>query len=170
MALTNLTVYVIMRNMKKIPLTQGKFALIDDIDYAFLSQWNWRVDPHGYAIRHSLKSEHGEGPRTTVKMHRSVLQRVETLIKNVDHINRDKLDNRRSNLRQATTSQNGQNTNPRRRFKGVYFSKDRQKFRARIFASRWIDLGYFDDIVDAAKAYNKAALEHFREFARLNDV
>jgi hypothetical protein len=92
----------------------------------------------------------------------------------VDHINTDSLDNRRANLRLATHSQNSCNSrrdksNTYSRFRGVSFSKRKQKFFAAIRANgkkTW--LGYFKTEIDAARAYDEAAKKYHEEFARLN--
>lgn len=91
----------------------------------------------------------------------------------VDHRNLDKGDNRWSNLRLATASQNGQNSPPKSNntssCKGVSWYAAGKKWRARLVLNkREISLGYFDDFEDAKAAYEKAASEHFGEFARLS--
>ena len=105
-------------------------------------------------------------------MHRLVLlARHATL---VDHINRDKLDNRRENLRYATQSQQNANKEKfhgRSRFKGVHRRWDGRKWVAQIKVhNRRLSLGCFVDEEDAARAYNRAAREYFGEYACLNDV
>jgi len=98
----------------------------------------------------------------------------------VDHINRDKLDNRRSNLRLATPSDNEANKRKRRtqgdgqpssKYKGVNKTKTKERpWRAIITVERrQIALGKFADEIDAAKAYNKAALHYYGEFAFINE-
>lgn len=92
----------------------------------------------------------------------------------VDHINRDKADNRWCNLRLATRSQNSSNVDPARRrntsgFIGVTFDKARDKWRAQIrIDGRKVNLGRFSDPVEAAKAHDDAARKAFGEFAELN--
>ena len=93
----------------------------------------------------------------------------------VDHRNRNRLDNRRCNLRFATRLQNQANlstrVNSETGFKGVNFDKRRGKYRARIgHNGMQIHLGTFVSKLDAARAYNEAAAEHFGEFACLNQV
>lgn len=94
----------------------------------------------------------------------------------VDHINRNPLDNRRSNLRSANKSQNGANVGLRKDstsgFKGVSFDKLKNKWKAYINIGEYgrQSLGYFTDKIDAAKAYNEAAIKYFGEFAGLNPV
>ena len=85
----------------------------------------------------------------------------------LDHINRDRSDNRIENLRPCTHSQNLGNSRARvHKYKGVTFCKTTQKWRAQLNGH----LGRFDTIEEAALAYNKAAKEHYGEFAKLNEV
>jgi hypothetical protein len=159
--------------MKRIKLTQGKFALVSDEDYEFLSQWKWcacKDHKTFYAVR-GLPGVNGKP--TTIKMHRVIAERIG--IKNPDHKDQNGLNNQRSNLREATQSQQIANQNLRRNntsgYKGVSWFKRAEKWRAYIRVSRkQIYLGLFMDIKDAAKAYNKAALKYFGEFAVLNKV
>lgn len=91
----------------------------------------------------------------------------------VDHINRNGLDNRRSNLRPATSSQNAANRPPQRggssQYKGVGWNKAAGKWKSKIRVDyRYIHIGYFDDELSAAKAYDARARAAFGEFAYLN--
>lgn len=95
--------------------------------------------------------------------------------KGIDHINGDKSDNRFENLRLSNQSQNSANSrtpkNNTSGFKGVCWHKKAKKWAARIKVNRQeIYLGLFKTKEEAAEAYNKAALEHFGEFARLNEI
>lgn len=161
--------------MKKIPLTQGKFATVDDIDYAFLMNWKWYFSTDGYARRNSRKSD-GLGRGVTIRMHRIVLSRElgNFDFEQTDHKNQDRLDNRRSNLRPATVSQNQGNMKLQQgssKFKGVCWHKQAKKWRVRVqFEGKSIHLGYFTDEIEASKAYNKAALKYFGRFAYVNAV
>jgi len=158
--------------MKKIPLTQGKIALVDDEDYERVSKFKWHAANEGgrwYAKRKLLLSE-GRGRRKSVTMHRFILDYPDSLI---DHISHKTLDNRRSNLRLCTAQQNFRNGLPRRNtsspYKGVCWHKVRKKWQAYIGdAYRNCYLGIFRSEVRAAKAYDKAAKEKFGEFAYLN--
>jgi len=94
-------------------------------------------------------------------------------LKRVDHWNGNKLDNRRTNLREATRGQNMWNRkldhDNKTGFKGISFRKDKAQWQARIVVERKIHfLGYFEAPRDAAKAYDVAARQYFGKFARLN--
>jgi hypothetical protein len=106
-----------------------------------------------------------------VTMHRELMNQPKGFL--VDHRNTDTLDNRRSNLRLATCSQNQWNRqkikNTTSRFVGVSFYKSRKKWVAYIDAAgKRISLGYFNSEIDAARAYDEAAKKYHGEFARLN--
>jgi hypothetical protein len=149
---------------------EGKFALVDDEDYDYLNQYPWYIDAHGYAFSRfwnkNTKRTEGVG-----FMHRLLL----TNGNKVDHINGNKLDNRRENLRYCTSDQNMYNrrkhSKATSRYKGVFFEKALNKWRACIrFNKKLIYLGSFIDENEAALAYNKKAEELFGEFACLNEV
>lgn len=158
--------------MREIPLTKGYVAKVDDEDYERLSRWNWYVLKAGtaacikyYAIREILTNN----CRQVIRMHKEILG----CSRFVDHIDHDGLNNQRSNLREATRSQNGANrrkgVNTSSRFKGVSWCKATNKWKSEIRVngkSRY--LGIFKDEVDAATAYNLAALEEFGEYANYN--
>lgn len=160
--------------MKEIPLTQGRFALVNDIDYAFLMQWKWHFN-RGYAKRSSRESD-GLTKRKLISMHRVILIRklVRFDFNETDHKNQNKLDNRRGNLRPASRLQNSANSKSRQgssKFKGVHQLKCRKKWQVYIqFEGGRKYLGSFTDEIEAAKAYNRAALKYFGEFAHLNPI
>jgi hypothetical protein len=174
----------------ELKLDNDLFAWIDEED-AELCQFNWiakkagRKDiPHYYAVRYSRVGKH----RVEYYLHNEVFERMigEALPRGgewlVDHINGDKLDNRRSNLRLATRTENEANKLKRRthagkatssRYKGVTKNNDKKRSKPwRAHITNKDDgltyLGSFATEVEAAKAYNKAALEMFGEFAKLN--
>lgn len=159
--------------MKRIKLTQNKVALVSNEDYEFLSQWKWytRKDSKTfYAVRNSPKIN---GKQKTIYMHRVIAKRMG--ISNSDYKDQNGLNNQRCNLREATRSQNGANQKLRitntSGYKGVCWSKLGKKWVARICINyKIISLGYFINIKDAARAYNKAALKYFGEFAVLNII
>jgi hypothetical protein len=149
----------------KIPLTQGYFAIVDADDYEELSKYNWHVKVKRtgcYAYRTQGKKE--------IAMHRQILKAPAGM--HCDHINRNGLDNRKANLRLCTPQQNSFNRKPLSRtskYKGVYWSAEKRKWKAEIeHSSRKIHIGYFDYEQDAAIAYDDYAIELFGEFAWLN--
>lgn len=157
--------------MKKIPLTQGKFAVVDDDDYAELSRYKWCIQGDGYAVRKPRKSD-GAGEKQ-IRMHRVIAGTPVGMT--TDHINGDKLDNRKSNLRMATSAENQHNVQKRKDnisgFKGVSFSRRNGKWRATIAVNGVRhSLGLFSSPEDAAKSYNSSAIKYHGEFARLNVV
>jgi hypothetical protein len=154
--------------MRTISLTQGREALVSDEDYEWASQWAWYFH-HGRAERYT---------RTTggIYLHREVaIQRMELILHSdeVDHRDRNQLNNQRYNLRIATRSQQNQN---RRVFhsnsiglKGVAFHSQSQRWHARIrYRKNLISLGLFESAEEAARAYDRAARIYFGEFAVLN--
>jgi hypothetical protein len=158
--------------MKKIPLTQGKVALVDDEDYERVSKFKWcavRIHGYFYAVR-NVRVEHGRRRQKRVIMHRFILGFPNSFI---DHINHKTLDNRRSNLRPCTLSQNQQNRLPQAGYssvyKGVRWHKWGNSWCAQIkHNGKGFHLGCFRSEVQAAKAYDEAAKEKFGEFAYLN--
>ncbi len=160
--------------MKKIPLTKGKFALVDDEDYEHLMQWKWHVNAYGYAVRNEKSWYEGvKRKRKILFMHRLINKTPDGF--HTDHIDGNTLNNKKNNLRDATRSKNMMNQKKREkcfsRYKGVCFSKDRQKWQVDIQKNKKsIFIGRFTCEIEAARAYNKAALEHFGEFARLNEL
>jgi len=156
--------------MKQIELTQGQYAIIDDEDFDELNQYNWCFS-HGYAVRGVAISQ---GKYKTQYMHRFVTNCPDGF--DVDHINHNTLDNQKSNLRVCSNSENRRNQKVRTyaktsRFKGVSFYKRDGNWRAQIECNNKNKyLGYFANEIDAAIAYNNAAIELFGEFALLNEV
>lgn len=157
--------------MKKIILSQGKVALVDDSDYPGLSGFIWCAVKDGNTFYAARTITYNNGVSSLLRMHSVLLLGVEK----IDHRDGDGLNNQRHNLRPATTRQNGQN---RRKvaaassaFKGVSFHLRDRKWQARIKVSAArIQLGYFESEADAARAYNAAALKYFGEFASLNVI
>ena len=157
--------------MKRIPLTQGQFALVDDDDFDWLMLWKWRALRDGntwYAVR---SRSSGPRPRKMYLMHAVIGGNIKT-----DHKNGNGLDNQRHNLRPASNQQNAANQLVARKnntsgFKGVTFRRDREKWKAQIrVANRLLFLGLFQNREEAARAYNRAATKFFGEYARLNPV
>ena len=150
--------------MAEIELTQGKVALVDDADYGWLSEWKWRVKKSD----NTCYAQTGNG----VLMHRVILQAPRGMCG--DHINGNGLDNRRSNLRLCTNKQNVRNqhkTFGTSEYKGVYWDKDRCKWKSQIMCDTVkINLGRYIDETDAAIAYDIASLRLFGEYAKTNII
>ena len=157
---------------RRIPLTQGRFAIVDPQDYPRLSRYKWRLcRTKGKNVLYAERSIRLPGGRySRILMHRQLIKAPEGYV--IDHINGNGLDNRRANLRLATVAQNAWNSrkrNPRSGYKGVCFASDKGLWRAAIVChGRRIHLGYFKDKITAAKAYDSAAKKYYGEFAKPN--
>jgi hypothetical protein len=157
--------------MKKIPLTQGKFALVDDSDFKWLNQWKWFAlkTRHTYYAARSLHMS--SGTTRPIYMHREITKPLGGLM--VDHISRDGLDNRKCNLRQATGTQNqanrGRIKNSKSGYKGVTWNKIHNKWHTKIgHKGKTIWIGRFSCLIKAARAYDIAAIKYYGDFAGLN--
>lgn len=157
--------------MKKLPLSQGKFALVDDQDYRNLSKWKWTFQPPCYAKRVVFFGRNQKPQSKSILLHRVIMNPQKGTV--VDHIDGNGLNNQRSNLRIATHAQNHQNTGIMSTntsgYKNISWSKQHNKWRVRFMANKKeIHIGRFDRIGDAVKAYNKAVSKYHGEFAILN--
>jgi len=150
------------------PIGGGGRTLIDECDLALVSSKSWclkrRTDTH--------RTEYVRETTSSLKLHQLILRNEDPSLV-IDHVNCDGLDNRRSNLRICSQSQNHANEQKRRRgsslFKGVSYDSSRKKWSAKIAINyKTINLGRFDDEAAAALAYDRAALEYYGEFARKN--
>lgn len=152
----------------KIQLTNGLFVFVDKEDYTKLSQHTWHYTKHKKATSGYAK---GYVMGKSVFMHRFIMNAQTG--EEVDHKDANGLNNQKQNLRIATRSQNAGNT-PKRRantsgYKGVFWDKTKKKWLAQLHTKkRSIHLGRYLNKEDAARAYDKAALAHFGEFAALN--
>lgn len=150
--------------MKKIRLTRGQVALVDDDDYEYLSRFNWYCGSDGYAQRAF------QGDKK-IFMHRVVNctpPGYET-----DHINRNKLDNRKCNLRTCSNTENQLNKPVQKNnlsgYRGVCFSKKYGFWQAYISINHRVKwLGYFKDPIEAARAYDKKAFATYGKLVYLN--
>jgi hypothetical protein len=152
---------------RSITLTQGKVAWVDQADYGMLSHWKWCTTTREYACR---GGNYADGSPCNVKMHRQIM--LPDQHQSIDHINGNGLDNRRENLRICTPSDNagnGRNRLGTSAYKGVSRDAVNRKWKSQItHAGNNRNLGRFDDSIDAALAYDLAALSVFGDFARPN--
>lgn len=165
--------------MKKILLTQGQFAIVDDEDFVRVKGFRWYADCKKNGIKRNwyaghlfwnskCKKKEGE-----VSLHRFILRAK--VGERVDHVNHNGLDNRKCNLRICTHSENMRNRvigkNNTSGFKGVCLDKRNGRWYAQIKVDkRLFFLGSFVDKTDAARAYNEAAKKYHGEFAYLNKI
>jgi hypothetical protein len=156
---------------------ERKFTIVDPADFYRLNSFYWLTVGRNGNLYAARLVRTPTGQLNTTLMHRQIFFTLSERSESnglVDHRNTDSLDNRKANLRLATHSQNSCNSrrdksNTYSRFRGVSFSKRKQKWFAAIRANgKKIWLGYFDDEFSAALAYDRAAREYHREFARTN--
>ena len=151
--------------MKLIPLTQGKFAIVDDEDFEWLNQYKWCA----HWDKYNWYAQRRKG-RKIVLMHKEILNVPEGF--EPDHINRNGLDNQRHNLRICTHAENCRNRklnhNNKSGFRGVCWDRKSKKWRASIkYCFKTFCLGFFNSEIEAARAYDCKAKELFGEFAYL---
>lgn len=151
--------------MKIIQLTRGKHTLVDDEDYFTLSQYKWHCTKTGYAAR-GLRIN---GKQTLVYMHRFLLNADDSKV--VDHLDGNKLNNTRSNIVLCTQRENMANSVKYNKtgYKGVCSSL--AKFYAYIdYRGKREYLGTYNTAEEAASAYDKRAIEVYKEHALTNKM
>jgi len=158
--------------MKRIPLTQGFEATIDDEDYDRVNKFKWCVyyDPKHRRTAYAIRGSWINGKSRQIRLHRFILDVTDPNIK-IDHKNHNGLDCRRQNLRIATHQQNLRNrqkttSTTSSKFKGV--TSVRNVWRTQIWFGGRNHIGYFRTEIEAAKAYDKVAKQYFGEFAKTN--
>lgn len=152
--------------MKTINLSQGKETIVDDSDYDLVMKYKWHFKKaffSGYAT--------GWVGNGKMRLHSYLMKPPLGYV--VDHINGDPLDNRRENLRIVKPIENNRNRrmneNNTTGFRGVYWYTRYSKWVARINVSgKKLHLGYFTDKIEAANAYDQAALKYYGDFAHVN--
>mgnify|MGYP001248554429 CR=1 FL=1 len=150
---------------KIIQLTDKASVIVDDEDFEYLNHWKWQL-ASGAATRSKY-------PTGCYIMHRVIMKCPAD--KEVDHINNNPLDNRKENLRICTHAENMANSSIQKNntsgYKGVYWNANRKKWQAQISVkNKVVSLGRFENIEEAARAYDKAAKENYGIFAKLNNV
>jgi hypothetical protein len=153
--------------VRYIPLTKGKYAIVDAADYEWLSRYRWQALGTPSGCFYASRAIPGRG---RISMHRAIMNPPPGML--VDHINGNGLDDRRANLRICTPAQNCANRRPQSGraspYKGVS-PIGNGKYSAQIgYQGKIIWLGTFEDEIEAAKAYDRKAYELNGEFAYLN--
>jgi hypothetical protein len=150
-----------------IPLTRSRHTLIDAEDFDRIAVYLWHTSGTGYAktdIRNAITNTH-------FLMHREVMRCPDDRV--IDHIDGNKLDNRKGNLRICTGAENARSRRKSwkssSQYKGV--KKHQDRWRAYISVNN-VDkhIGLYRDEAEAAHAYNRAAMEHYGEFAVINKI
>jgi len=155
--------------MAEIKLSSGNIAFVDDEDMPKIAGYSW-YEVDGYAARMTKRNE---GKRKVLFLHRIILPCATGMV--IDHINRNRLDNRKCNLR--VTSRKNNNINRKRiegassPYRGVIWRPHAKKWKSYIKTDKkQHHLGYFESPEEAAMAYNIAAHDLFGEFAVYNVI
>ena len=159
--------------MKEIQLTQGKVALVDDEDYEYLNKFKWNAYECGNTFYARRSITVSKNKQTVIYMHRFIMKPNKAMV--IDHLDGNPLNNQKNNLRICTHAENmrnrKKNVNNKSGYKGVSLDKNLNKFRCKLYMNgKTIQIGYFINPIDAARAYNEAALKYHGEFANLNKI
>lgn len=156
---------------REISLTQGKVAIVDPEDYAYLNNFKWCAFK-SRSVFYAVRLIRVNGKQKMLMMHHVVLPRI--VGRETDHINHNGLDNRKCNLRQCSRSENQHNRRNQRgkkssQYKGVYWKKDHHLWLAAVrLNNKIIWRKYFNSEIEAALAYDATARKYYGEFACTN--
>lgn len=164
--------------MKEIKLSQGKVAIVDDEDYELVSQYKWYANFNKYTQTYYAKHNYFlSGKYKYLHMHRLILGCSEGDKLIVHHKDHDSLNNTKENLKICSVQENCRHQYKLKtkktssKYKGVYWKKSLNKWVSQIrIGDKRKHLGCFTSEIEAAKAYNDAALKHFAEFALINKI
>lgn len=161
--------------MKEIKLTQNQIALIDDDDYDNVSQFKWyasKVKRNQMIVYYARRAFTIDGKQKIIPLHEFIIGKSENGLE-IDHIDGNRLNCCRNNLRYVTHQQNTMNKHRykkcKTKYRGVYSNSKCKTFSALIGVNnKRIRLGSYNNQEDAAMAYDAAAIKYFGEFANLN--
>jgi len=159
----------------KIKLTQGQFTIVSNKYYEYLIQWKWCAHKRKNGKFYAVRNGYVNGKRKTILMHRVIAELIGLdLSCDIDHIDRDSLNNTCENLRSANKNGTCRNSSIRcdntSGYKNVTWRKDIGKWQVQITINgKQKHLGFFRNKIEAAKAYNKAAIKYFDKFAAINE-
>lgn len=170
--------YTVIEDIRRIYLKDINniivdYAVVDNLNFKYLDKYNWHKNGDGYAARIRCYPN----KQITISMAIQIMKIMGKWKKGkeIDHINRNKLDNRLCNLRMATRAENNRNVGLRKdntsKYKGVSIATNChiKKWLAQIqFNKKKMYIGRYETAKEAAKAYDRKAKEYFGEFARLN--
>jgi len=162
---------------KEIELTKGHKAIVDDDDFDWVSQFKWISTSNGKRVRAGRWTRNEDGERKFIFLYRSIMEKHGLMAPDrpeIDHINGDSLDDRKSNLRCCTRAENLRNrwgsSMSHTGVKGVSWNAANRNWNAQIgLDGRKIHLGTFSTIEEAKKAYDRAAAGLFGDFVRSGD-